>query len=733
MDRRISSVLLILALLITLLTGGSQAQGGGLGLGALEISYLGAGYRGYALPVANWSLARQWAEGSGLDWQAAYNSSIIPVRMDLTHRQARALTGRLEVVTRDGYTREEDPLRHEAVTTREFLVPPSVPTSVVLTPRVCPAAEAGGILELTVRLYLGDSTQPQFEQRLEVMQLEPAHLYALHLDGAPGIDIDVINPGNHLELEPPLRNPEQPLFPPEMLSSAFYTISCLPGQVTLAPLAARDFAFVFADAARVREWPEEEQAGLAQFVVGGGHLCLYNAAGAWQGLSLDNGPGQTGRGVLLPVAGGFPAARGEVVTWLEGELTEFVLWCGGRAGGWATPNLVALDGLAARVPGIQQANTPWLRGDGPVARRAGYLHPVWIYRETCRQAALEPWDFPEFTSVKRDIILNNRNLAPLNDRDNPPGLRPFALCVTESRGWPAHLGWLFLVLPLAFLSGGVSRRHWWPGLVLAAAALGLGLSWWLATGPVPVPSLGAVLVDAAEGCDAATARLVQAAQPSHRGSIRLEVPDGSQVRRTGGNPVDWRLTGDNHGASWSCTDARSNLVLVVDTPREAVEPPVRVTGRHREGRRLRLVLDTRGVPADRECYLVHPLGSQVVPGGRERVAVEIEVPRIPVRPGRERLAVLEDWLAPRLTADLGNLSRIGVSQPDLLRYLARFPGGDAAAGAVDRLCWLGLCQNPLGLRGVAGGQGVVFAPLPGEAASAERGYLRFTFPLEVPR
>jgi len=731
-DRRISRLLLAAVLLVALAAGGSQAQ---LGLGALNVSFLGAGYFGYALPVANSALARQWAVGSGLKWQAAYNSAVIPVRMDLEHRQARAMTGRLEVMSRHGYAVEESPLKPQTVVSQEFLIPPSVPSSVMVQPRVCPVSEAGGVLRLTVRLYIGDSHEPQFEQDVEVLQLEPAHLYSLHLDGEPGIDPDEINPGNNLGLEPPAGGQAREfMFPPEMLKSNHYTISCLRQQVTLAPLAARDFAFVFADAGKVRDWPEDEQLGLAQFVIGGGHLCLYNATGEWQGFDLDEGALQAGRGVVLPEAGGFGVARRAVVSWLEGELTEFICWSGGAVAGWQPENLAGMENLVDQLAGMRRHTAPWHGGSTTLARRPGYLHPVWIYRETCRQAALEPWDYPEFTSPERDLRLNNQNLAPLDEETVLPRLKPYTHCVNDVRTWPRGWGWVLLALPLVAMIGGTARRTLWPALALALAATTMGGYWWFKATPQISPPRRVALVDLDQRSPAAAIRELQAAHPSYTSSVELTAPAGASIRRVGGSyPVPWRLDAGRKSARWSCSEAGDFVALSLDAPLSGVDAPVKVDTRRLGPDRLLVEVDTRGIGPGRECYLLHPLGFNAIPGGLERARIELRVPAVPVKPGLERLRVLEDFFDRKHVNSIRGQSRPGLNQPDLLRYLAERPGGNPAPSATELLCWVGLGQNPLGLRGMTGGQGIILTPLPEAGLGLDHGFMRLTFPLEGPR
>src|SRR5262249_10460650 len=147
---------------------------------------------------------------------------------------------------------------------------------------------------------------------------------------------DSVNPGNEQQLSlelsvarfGPLRLDES------VLELRNYILATPHEDVTRLPGAARDFSFVCADMQRVAGWSAEDQEGLLAFVLSGGHLCLYNTSAypTWQNITLDKGAANAGRGLLLPVAGGFDAAREAMAGWLTGELTELVLLYGGAAG-----------------------------------------------------------------------------------------------------------------------------------------------------------------------------------------------------------------------------------------------------------------------------------------------------------------------------------------------------------------------------------------------------------------
>lgn len=718
----------------------------GLGLGDAEVR-ISAGYGGYALPVANSALARDWAARSGLAWQAGFNYSTIPVQVSIEHRQPMARTVKVSVTTSYGYAAEElaqaDKPPHatpQTTVSRELLVPPSVPARAVLLPRVCPPSQPGGMLKLQVAVEV--EGQPWGALRYDVTQLEPAHLYSLWLDGPPDLQFqDTLNADNHLRLMPPVDRAGVPAFEPEQLTSRHYILGVDRRDLTLAPLAARDFAFALADLAQVSLWPEAEQRALVTFMLGGGHLCLYGARGSWQGLDLSSAVRPVGRGNLLSVGGGPDEARAAIARWLEGELEELTLWLGGSSGGWRAQRLLNAGDLN------DQLNlTPLLAGDPEqpdvISHRAGYLHPVWIYRETCRAGALEPWDYPEFNTGHGDLSDSNRNLRAL-DEELTQRLVPLQHSVVEARAWPAELWLLVLGLPLALLIGGTIARRPWLAPSLAVLALGGGGWLWWQTQPLRTPPLRLSLIDSELGLEEAVDRQAQAGRADRDGDLSLALPADAMLRRLSwSSPGGWRLSADRHGAVWHGRHGGPLLTLSAEGARSAPRPPVTIERRRRGPSTLELTCDTRGLAGD-ECYLLTPLGWQVLPGGQESLRLELALPEITPWPGRARLQGWEEHLADWLPGAPRSPSPLSRRTVELLRHhadpdewSATTPAPDLAAQGRDRLAWLGLLQLPVGLRGGLSGQGVLLAPLDA-TAEAEGGaetleYLRLTFPLEPP-
>jgi hypothetical protein len=707
-----------------------------LQLGALSIGVF-AGYQcgetGYALPVANAALAREWASGSGLAWQVGYNYSTVPVRLDMEHRQPLALKGRVEVATQYGYADTEEPQGHETVVSREFLVPPSVPTSLMLMPRFCPPSQPGSVTSLTVRIFQHGIQQPIYEQQHEVLQMEPLHLYSLLLDGLPGqIKWDIINAGNHLELTPELEGRHGRFkLAPELVSSHHYTLSCDRRQVTLAALAARNFAFVVADATQLQGWPLDEQQALAEYVVGGGYLCLFNASGEWQGLSLERGPQLVGRGVLLPVGGDFSAARHSMTRWLEGELSELVLLCGGAVGGnsldYLRDNVNILDELNL------QGTLAEVEGD-IVSHRPGFMHPIWIYRETCRQSALDPWDYPEFARGSSSIIADNRNLRMLVNRQRSASssqsqLRPLVYCLDDVRNWPAPFGWIALALPLGLLVGGAFQRRHALGSILVVLIVATGGWFWWQAQPIVKGQPRVVLIDATPQVNAAVQRSATAVQSGRSKVLEVNLAEDVLLRHVRWSPPgSWRLDTTREGTRWYGDGGGGYAVLSTESPVAAPVCPVNVNAARVDDNRVQLEIDTAALRPDQASYLLTSRGWLVLPGGAPRIMVELRAPRDQVWPGYQRLAAWDQHQCSASIVNRGNR---------LIRQLA-ITGNNPDMTPLERLGWLGIVQNPMHLRGLLKGQGVIYTPLDNdapwtqEATSGERTavFMRWAFPLD---
>jgi len=758
-------LLLVSLILITFSSSRDTPAQDELELGQFQIE-VKTGYGGYALPVANSALARQWAANSGLAWQVGMNYSTIPVFVDILHRQPMARNVRVSVTSEYGYAPEElrqssaslaaaAPQSPPVVVSREVLVPPSVHVAVALLPRTCPPSRPGNIQHLAVKVEF--EGQPPLFKSPTVIQLEPAHLYSLYLDGPPGsFYLDWVNRDNHLELQIPIGTEDDQQSIADRLSSRLYTLAITHSELTLAPLAARDFAFVEASLNQVRSWPEEDQQALLAFALAGGRLCLFDVDGHWQGLNLTSGAVPVGRGYVLPVAGDFAAARHAIVDWLEGELSEFTLWCRGSVGGWQSEvlnhggdlteqlDLAALFGLADESGAVH-------------SHRPGFMHPLWIYREACFLGALEPWTYPEFTTEDSNIIANNVNLRALSNSSDPAAaggwratsLLPFRLYVGEARQWPVALGWIALILPLVALAGGVRPRLRVVLPLIALAALGgSSAAWWLAQ-PRQPPPLHALLLDVDQRLPFAVIRELTAARVSQRGETRLALAAGSFVRRVSWDPAGpWAISDTDKSWRWQGTGRSNTVSLFTETYAASPALPVQVSSRRIDDRSLQVTIDTSGLSAQQECYLLTPLGWIVIPGNQSHYNTYLELPPISEQPGLPRVRAWEERLESWLPAQQRFSSLTQRRNNELLRYLsgsAQSAGNPTSntgeSGAVmshasaAQLAWIGLAQNPTGQRGLTHLQGVLFAPLdPATVVAGDTdhslAFLRLTFDLE---
>jgi len=726
----LAAVLLVLAGLPA--AAPDQANAPELPLGHFSLSIV-EGYSGYGLPVANSALGRQWAANTALAWQMAYDYSVIPVRVDILHRQAIAFRGRVELVNRHNYALAEAAPGPVSTVCQEFIAPPSVPVSVMLAPRVCPPSRPGAPVRMLVRIFQRGSQSPLLEEEIAVMQLEPAHLYSLLLDGPTGaIYEDWVNADNHTKIAPA---PGVEVLP-EAWQSRHYLIATERQQVTLLPLGARDFAFVFADLAKVRKWPEEEQQALVTYMLGGGYLCLFNTGGQrWQGLATAGEPCAIGRGWLLPVPSGLSFARAQTRSWLEGELSELALWAGGSVNDERV-RIPGLTGRGALGVSLQTLYGP-LSGDEKVlSHRPGYLHPVWLYRQSCRAGALEPWDYPEFSQAERDILAGNRNLEPLRYLADPAStdLPPLVHLAVTSRGSPFVPIGVAIGAMIAFGLAALRRSIRWLAVPIALLVLAVGGTlWWRAT-PLPQGQARTQLVDCDTHATGAVMREIAASTTDPVGDCVITVSHGAILRRVNwtGPTGEWRWDTDLQDSTWYAWGGGQHVALAMEYPADDVSWPVTVTTKRLDPERVRIMLDTSQLDADEYCYLVTPLGWLAVTGGQAQVQLDTIWPVVPVEPGLERLQAIREMY--RKWRPFTNNEVVVSNQSRSLLQLVGQPLTDPDAHtAVERLGWVGVVQNPLGMRSLVGGQGVVLAAFPNTRVKSEAptaSFLRLCFNAE---
>jgi len=722
-----------LCLLATSVALAQDAKAPETGLSLDQVKFnVTAGYSGYALPVANSAVGRSFAQGGGLAWQIGRNMSVVPVRLDIEHRFPFAFRGRVEITSAHGYAREEDPLGHMTLYEQELLVPPSVPTSLYFAPRVCPPSRPGAPVRLVVKIYQAGSRFPSQQLSLTVTQLEPAYLYSLYLDGPRGaVYSDAVNAGNRLQLALPYDTPVDP----SVYESMHYIIATERQMVTGLPLAARDFAFVIADMRQAAHWPQAEQTALAEFLIGGGHLCLFNASGTWQGLDLAQGPQEVGRGLLIPVAGGLAEARRELASWLEGELSEFVLLSGGRMEGQSLGGSPASGLLRAGI-GFDQDPPYGQRRElaDVVSYRPGYLNPVWIYRETCLGGSLEPWDFPEFCLDSQRVGQDNLFILALREGSRGVRLAPLANSVRPPRRLPWASALLMFLMPVAVLISGVRLRARFAVPLGAALLLSLGTFGWCTTRPAGPRAVREVLIDADLRLPQAIRRELDAGMFAPGEPLSMPVPKGAILRRVNWqDPGDWRLSVDRQGERWTAQSGTGYVALALEGAEDSPPKwPVAVQVRRLDARRVELTCDTSRLGAGQRCYLLCRGGTLVIPGGEREVRTYLDLPVLPVKPGRDRLLALARVFA-RVGMDVGAGEAIANDEAESALRDLLLEGWPEVAGAPPaRLGWAGLLQNPLGLRAVMGNQGVLLMPLKTDlgAKEATASFARLTLPLE---
>lgn len=732
----------------------------------------GNGTYSFALPVPNAALARQGASNTGLAWQLAYNQSVIPVQVQIRHRFPSAFKGRVEVECRNSVSLVEAGGNPVLTIHRDVLVPPSVDFQVTMLPRVVPPVSPGSPVWLTVRLYQGDNEKPVSVERSYAYQLAPDFLYSLHLDAADAIVSDEINPGNEeqlkLRLSVPNYGPQD--VDPIFLSMRHYLLPAPHRQLTGAPLGPRDFAFVIADLAALRQWSAEEQAALLTFLEAGGHLCLYNAPAteSWQGLPLKE-PGAVGRGVMLPVAGGFADARQAVKRWLTGELSEFVLLSGGSVRGFSFNemqlppdkrlsgqlDLAGLLGLyrprRIQPPVVDNPAEPYVQPQWP-PYEPGYLNPVYIYRESCRCAAREPWDFPQFSQPNSRYLNNSYFNLALQSQDSdeytppPPPLNQLARA-------PRRLPWQLYaaLLPaalLGLLSLPRSRVH---GLayrlsisfLLLASMVWCGLLWYRQPA-AEAREVSLSLLDLVAGSSGAIERRLTASTRSRPEGQDLVLPAEALLRRVAQNPAGDLEWGVSRPEGWRPALAELRISggnPFVATSLEAVEQASELSGAlssevTRSGDLIQVKLDTSGLPAGSSCLLQSPLGWQVVPSGNPGFKVQLRLPRLDPWPGAQRLKQWETiwerensgWAQQLEMSSIGEQSRL------LLAIQGQLAGG---VETLPRLAWLGIMAQPLSGLAAADlasgrGQALLWVALPGGPEDKEDDirFLRYSFPLE---
>jgi hypothetical protein len=759
-----SMCLLILIAGMLLLQGSAPALADDdlLQPGELQIQ-IKSGYAGYALPIANSALARrwtgsrdtnneaQWASGGGLSYQLAYDYSTVPVAVKIEHRRPEAFSGRIEVLSAHGFHSSEGNGGNFCIASHEFVAPPSVPVEFCLAPRCCPPSAPGQPLRLLVRLFQRGISKPirEFEQR--VIQLEPAHLYSIALDAPDDLVIEqFLNESNRLDYKIELQDE----LDSTIYSSRHYIFSCERSSLCGQPLAARQFAFVFVSFPEVQKWSVRDQQSLLAYVMGGGRLFVYGAAPKSNLQSVDLRPlCRLGRGILLSSPDTLDAAAKVAASWLEGELAEFVLHAGGRVGGRrlndqtlntylrTNINIDLPYGIPVMEPGLTVV---------PLSHRSGYLHPLWLKRSASDLAALEPWDYPEFTQQASSLPDLNANLklAALNARtDRFP--RNLQGQLAGDRSLP--YGYLILLSLACILCGGLLLRDRsgsfvFISLTAASVLLTGGGRVILTAQPTGTQQLRLNLIDCDVDCPVSVSRTVVSCD-EHGESISLELTPSSLVRR-----IDSDASPAWHQQSFgpnTAPDGKHDDVLLIQSgaSRLAVRSdavhnhaPNNVTmrSRRRSPSDIELEITCPGLPNGQLMVLQSSLGWQALRSSQTAQWVNLRLPSLQTEPGLEHQLDLQRLVSRRGFRFGSSRNPQSAEAVSLLVQLLNGGWTDELTTGSERadllrLGWIGILQDPLLGRGLPVGQAVLFYALPAEEGSKSNSadWVRLTVDLEA--
>jgi hypothetical protein len=760
MDFARRGLLLLVAATALLIPGQGASQEDPQGTARIEIS---AGYEtaygNFCLPVANSGLGRQAADGGNLEWQLASNSSVVPVFVTISHRQSIAMTGHVEVVSSSPYYAEESPGLHTMTMSRNFIAPPGVPITVAMAPRVAPVATPGQAVALEVRIYREGMDRPIGTYQVQATQLEPAHVYSLLIDGASELGppyASTVDISKYSSLPGFMLQDKSPPYA-GMLSLNHYLLPISPASFTSLPLAARDFAFVCVNARAATLWTPEQQAALEAYALAGGYLCVYNTAGIEKlsTLTLQNSH-QYGRGVVLICLGGLESARTLMDSWLRGEMEECTLWLYGSVHGQSFfPN-----GDEGRFA-TRDFNQPALdlreiyTGTDPT-HSAGYLNPIWLYREACRPGAVEPWDYPEFNvpyrlsrpatlRPGRNPLVQNWNLAWVAQQVNGMAVKPLRDLSQARRtiGAPSYvmLASSCLILLLLLLAMFKPRATVVLSLGALIASLAL-LGGWLTVKPSPAKQTKLNLIDADISTGSCVRRSLTALPIRAPGRADLESLDNLRLIRSeqlGNISMLLSEAGPQTGANNSRTTIASRGTFLTAASDGICADdahntwPVRIS-KTRRGDETTIHVDTTSL---KESYAVlfTPNGTVLVPAGLADFTTNFLTPRVSLLPGGDRLQAWREYYrrGSRQFGHFGEGNAFGPwsGVPDSFTVL-RMVASDAAAfkapNDLSRLGWSGLLQTVGGVRAFMGNQCWIYCELEHDQNSAD--FLRLTLSLD---
>lgn len=753
--------LLLMAAMSLAITKPAPAQEDAQGTARIEI-YAGyeTAYGNYCLPVANGALGRQSAKGGNLEWQLASNFSVVPVFVKISHRQSIAMTGHIEVTSNNPYYPQESPGMHTMTLSRDFIAPPGVPITVAMAPRVAPVAAPGRPVSLDVRIFRKGNEKPFATYQVQATQLEPGHVYSLLITDSHELArpmASTIDISKYASLPDIVLKDKSPPYP-GLLSFNHYLLPIEASTFTALPLAARDYAFVCVDAKQANTWTAEQQASLEQFVLAGGYLCVFDSGEVGKLASLDlTRSHQLGRGFLLVVSGGLDSARRQMDGWLRGELEEFALWMYGSVngttlfGGQGEGRYTLRDASQLQLD-LRSAYA------GPVPTHApGYLNPIWLYRETCRAGAIEPWDYPEFNvpyfisrpstlRPGRDPLLQNWNLALVAQQLRGMLIKPLRDLAQPVRSIGKAIYFTLVAMTAFAVAALLALRQPRRGTLLSSGTLLLSLLFvgsWLAQTPEASSETRLTLLDTDVAASQCVVRSLAAMPTRDADKAILHCFDLVRLIRS-------EEAGDSYlhlsavGPAGASAEAQAQVVTrgpLITLASDGVCGssdhkgwPVRLW-RTAAADETQIHVDTSRLAKGSAAVLFTPDGTELIPGGIEDHVTAIKRVAIPLEPGERRLM---QWRS-RYVHDRRPLPRTRQGRmfspwsgaPDTFALL-RMAVSDETVFSTDsnlrRLGWAGLLQTVGGTRALIGNQCWLYCELPSDNTQ-EAKFLRLTMPL----
>jgi hypothetical protein len=247
------------------------------------------------------------------------------------------------------------------------------------------------------------------------------------------------------------------------------------------------------------------------------------------------------------------------------------------------------------------------------------------------------------------------------------------------------------------------------------------------------------VIDGEMNVEPTARRTLSVTETGWGGAVRMELGSTPLVRH-----ISWR----NRDAQWSGGEwwldmsggvptfggdgGGSYAAVVWDAPgEEDWQPPVGLTARRLESGNISVKIDGRSSPDGGKCYLLTPVGWFIVQPRASPAGIELELPAVPVRPGRARLIA---WQR-AFTNWYERFSRLGTPMVGETAVLLRQVHEDYLRGDLNRpqyYALLGALQQANGHRGALANQVVLYCVIDAEDDSSNLSaeVLRLTANLE---